>query len=250
MIVMVANQCGGFVHYLAGTYPAKIGWLFSPGGFKEPRHWLPYAIDNGKFACWNSDRVWNEDGFFALLDRCKLSKHKPMWVAVPDEVGNKEETRSLWDRYERRVRQYGWPAAFVVQDGMTPRDVPESADVVFVGGSSEWKWRHAATFCAAFPRVHIGRVNWVDKLEHCDHIGAESCDGTGFFRGGEGSQQALQLEEFLGGRRRHNEQNQLFDYGNSLATSQSPRAAPAGPTHLEFYHAQHALDADTKGKTI
>ena len=210
MIVLVSNQCGGFVHYLAGTYPRKIGWLISPGGFKEPRKWLPYAIDNGKFSAWSTGKDWNEEDFFALLDRCRLSKHKPKWVAIPDQVANKEQTLCLWSQYERRVRQYGWPAAFVVQDEMTIRDVPKSADVVFVGGSTDWKWRNAASFCAAFPRVHVGRVNWVDKLEYCDRIGVESCDGTGFFRGGENSQQAMQLQDFLEGHRRQREQLELI----------------------------------------
>lgn len=38
--------------------------------------------------------------------------------------------------------------------------------------------------------------------------------------------------------------------GNSLATSQaagSGRGPPVSGAHLEFYNAQHALDADTEG---
>ena len=210
MIVMPSNHSGGVVHYLAGKYPGKIGWMISPGGFKEPRSWLPYAIDNGKFSAWGSEEPWNEQDFFDLLDRCQLARYKPDWVTVPDEVTDREKTLWLWNQYERRVRQYGWRLAFVVQDGMTPNDVPESADVIFVGGTTKWKWRNAALFCATFPRVHIGRVNWVDKLEYCERIGAESCDGTGFFRGGADSVQGIQLQEFIAGRRRSQEQCQLI----------------------------------------
>ncbi len=177
----------------------------SPGGFKEPRAWLPYVIDNGKFAT----KDWKEVQFFDLLDRCNLSMFKPDWVAVPDEVANRDRTLRLWDHYESRVRKYGWRLAFVVQDGMTPNDVPD-CDVVFVGGSTKWKWRNAALFCATFPRVHVGRVNWVDKVEYCERIGAESCDGTGFFRGGPNSVQGIQLQQFIAGRRRFHEQLQLI----------------------------------------
>ncbi len=209
MMVMVANNSSGFVHYLAGTYPQKIGWLLSPVGWREPRRWMPYAIDNGKFTSWETGREWKEQSFFDLLDRCQFSKYKPDWVAVPDEVGDRDKTLSLWDQYERRVKQYGWRTAFVVQDGMTPNDIPD-CDVVFIGGTTKWKWRNAALFAATFPRVHVGRVNWHDKLEYCERLGIESCDGTGFFRGGEGSQQAIQLEDFLSGHRRYEQQQRLF----------------------------------------
>jgi hypothetical protein len=93
---------------------------------------------------------------------------------------------------------------------MTPKDVPLSADIVFVGGSTCWKWRNAGMFVAQFPRVHVARVNWVDKLEYCERIGVESVDGTGFFRGGWQSQQANQLRDFVSGIRRGEEQPDLF----------------------------------------
>ena len=62
MIVMVANSCGGKVHFLAGRYNRdadQIGWILAPGdgGFKEPRKWLPYAVDNGKFSAWSAKRA-------------------------------------------------------------------------------------------------------------------------------------------------------------------------------------------------
>ena len=70
-----------------------------------------------------------------------------------------------------------------VQDGMEPGDVPAEAGVVFVGGSTEWKWRTVRDWCDAFDRVHVGRVNTNGKLWECHEAGAESCDGTGWFRG-------------------------------------------------------------------
>jgi hypothetical protein len=232
MMVMPSNQAGGMVHYLAGRFPGQIGWLLAPDNFKEPRRWLPYAIDNGKFAAWGNEQnfggktetssEWTEDKFFDLLDRCKLSRYKPMWVAVPDEVGNKEETLWLWDHFENKIRRYGWPLAFVAQDGMKPRDVPKTADIVFIGGSTTWKWRSVAEFVASFPRVHVGRVNWVDKLEYCEAIGVESCDGTGFFKGGEDSIQGEQLQEFLAGRRRYEEQFQLFHEEHEIVEGNLP----------------------------
>lgn len=210
MIVLVANNGNGLTHYLAGKYPGGIGWMMSPpSGFQEPRRWLPYAIDNGKFAAWNSGKPWDENGFLKLLNRCRLSRYKPMWIVVPDEVGSVHLTESLWYLYESKLREYGWPLAYVVQDGANERRVPKEADLVFVGGTTEWKWRNVERFASAFPRVHVGRVNNIDKIEYCARAGVESCDGSGFFREGEGDIRAIQLQEFLAGRRHHDEQLQF-----------------------------------------
>jgi hypothetical protein len=61
-------------------------------------------------------------------------------------------------------------------------DVPYNADIVFIGGSTSWKWRTLRTWTGAFPRVHVGRVNSRRLLEMAENCGAESCDGTGWFR--------------------------------------------------------------------
>ena len=205
MMIMPANNSSGLVHWLAGKYPGSIGWLQGPGKncLKEPRKWLPYALDNGKFMAFQDGRQWDESSFFKMLDRCQLWKFKPIWTLVPDEVGNRVKTLRLWELYAPVIARYGWPLAFAVQDGMTVQDVPENADVVFIGGTTEWKWKHAATFCAAFPRVHIGRVNSGDRLESAEAMGAESVDGTGFFRDGLDSARGMQLQNFIAGHRRH-----------------------------------------------
>ncbi len=103
-----------------------------------------------------------------------------------------------------RTSRYGWPLAFAVQDGMTVEDVPGDADVIFVGGSTEWKWRTVAMWCAAFQRVHVGRVNTYRRLWECHDAGAESIDGTGWTRGDQRQYRGLlaYLAESTGGRLR------------------------------------------------
>ncbi len=73
--------------------------------------------------------------------------------------------------------------AIAVQDGMTPSDVPKEASVIFVGGTTSWKWRNLKTWTENFPRVHVGRVNTYKLLWMAHDAGAESADGTGWFRG-------------------------------------------------------------------
>ncbi len=62
-------------------------------------------------------------------------------------------------------------------------DVPSDADVVFVGGSTEWKWRTMRGWCADFPHVHVARVNTYKLLYRAHDAKAKSTDGTGFVMG-------------------------------------------------------------------
>ncbi len=180
MIVMPGDNTGVIVGYLAGRYPGKIGHLFSPSRHNGPFSFIPYALDNGAFA---GGQNWNEALWHKHLEWAKLSGQRPLWVLAPDMVADRVETLRKWDIYAPQLHRYGWPLAFAVQDGMTEADVPGNADVVFVGGSTEWKWRTAEQWCKSFQRVHVGRVNSYRHLWRCDDYGAESCDGTGWMRG-------------------------------------------------------------------
>lgn len=174
-MVMPGNDRGCWWGYLAGKYPGRIGSLVSPGWWKTPVPFAPYALDNGAFKGFQAER------FIKLCEKAK--RHQPpLWVAVPDCVADRDETLRLWDEWARRVADYRWPLAFVVQDGMTPEDVPAQADVVFVGGSDRWKFRNLHLWTENFKRVHVGRVNTERHLWQAQDSGAESCDGTGWFR--------------------------------------------------------------------
>ena len=118
-----------------------------------------------------------------MLDKIPAD-HQPLWVACPDKVTDKDETLRLWDKHSTRISEWELPIAFVVQDGMTSSDVPRNADIIFMGGSFEWKWKMLPEFCSIGKRVHCGRVNSYEGLWICDENGVESCDGTGWVRGG------------------------------------------------------------------
>ena len=202
VIVMPADNTGIRVGYLAGRFPGKVGHLHSPRPGRSPAgpfEFLPYALDNGAFAAGDK---WDESLWIKMLDWARMNAQQPIWALVPDVVGDRIGTLRKWDTYAPRAARYGWPLAFAVQDGMLPGDVPPDAQVVFVGGSTEWKWRNAAMWCKVFRRVHIGRVNTYRRLWECHNAGAESCDGTGWFRGWHGDPQGLlrYLEETAGCR--------------------------------------------------
>jgi hypothetical protein len=201
MVVMLANNTGIEVGYLAGKFPGSIGHLFSPGAQRGPFPFCKYALDNGVFA---KGPDWEPAAWIKMLEWAKLSGQSPLWNLVPDSVGDRDATLRKWDEYSPVARRYGWPLAFAVQDGMTHADVPKEAAVVFVGGSTEWKWNTYRDWCAAFPHVHIGRVNTYRRLYDCYDAGAASTDGTGFMRGNQRQKRGLVafLEETRGLKKR------------------------------------------------
>lgn len=185
MIVMPSANTGFDCGVLFGRFPNRMGHLFSPDDKNgTPRQEFPWALDNGVFGAWQSGLSadqWNADPLYRFLD--KYGFLMPRWVAVPDWVADRDETIRRWAEHSPALRAYGMPLAFVVQDGMTVSDVPSDADVIFVGGSTSWKWRTLPVWTNSFKRVHVGRVNTYRLLWMAHNAGAESCDGTGWFRG-------------------------------------------------------------------
>ena len=74
-----------------------------------------------------------------MLDWARASDLKPRWVLVPDEVANREATLEV-GALCTDCPAVPMALAFAVRDGMNAADVPHDADVVFVGGSDEFKW--------------------------------------------------------------------------------------------------------------
>lgn len=181
---MLAGQSNPTWHYAAGRWPDKVGLLLGPSYFKKQalRPWLPYALDNDAFTCWQQQKEWSEPAWLEMLQWARMTGYKPMWVIVPDVVANRQATLERWKRYAPIVDEIGWPKAFAVQDGMTPSDVPEAASVVFLGGTDQFKWRTVKIWASNFPRVHVGRVNNIEKVWLCEDLGVESVDGTGWFK--------------------------------------------------------------------
>jgi hypothetical protein len=132
MMVMPANDSSGIVHYIAGRYPGRIGWLQGPVNWKQPRFYLPYALDNDAFSAWISKKPWHEPAWLAMLEKARICGRKPEWVLIPDVVADRVGTLRKWDQYAPIVAAMGFPLAFAAQDGMQFSDVPTEADVIFV----------------------------------------------------------------------------------------------------------------------
>ena len=235
MRVMVSNATGLRVGMLVERYPGMLGHLYSPGGQRGPWPELPYALDNGAFPAFTKGEAWDSAAHLELLMWAKNSGQAPLWALVPDVVGDRAATIAKWNHTHAAVAAFGWPLAFAVQDGMTPADVPRGASVVFVGGSTEWKWATVSMWAKEFPRTHVGRVNTYRWLRVCEDAGVESVDGTGWFRANENQREGLEqwLREVTGRAQRPAQQSLSFDgsagemaHGSACSAIVAP--APAG----------------------
>jgi hypothetical protein len=185
MMVMPANQTNELVHLWAGMY-SGVGHLYTPARKERVRPWLPYALDNGRFAEAVNGLPFDESGWLAHVERYVSLEQRPLWLVVPDVPFDGPATLEWWDRWEPKCRSFGVPLAIAVQNRITIADVRprlQAGDVVFVGGDTEWKWATAEAWCKDWPHVHVGRVNSPKRLYDLHRWGCASCDGSGWFRG-------------------------------------------------------------------
>lgn len=112
-----------------------------------------------------------------------------LFAVAPDVVGDAQATLDWSATWLPRIRELGIPAALAAQDGLEHLDVPwDSFDVLFIGGSTEWKMSRAAIELAEQARrhgkqVHAGRVNSGKRFSYASApypfgLGADTADGT------------------------------------------------------------------------
>lgn len=175
MIVMPSNNTGQIVRGLFNQYPDRIALLLNPQCIRPHHFNYRYAIDNSAF------KRFDEKQFFKMIDESKKYK-PPIFVVCPDVVGCHDRTKALWSHYFPILQHYGYPIAFVAQDGCSPEFIPSEADWIFVGGLDPWKMDNVHRFVGIGKPVHVGRVNSLSRLQRCEELGVDSVDGTGWMR--------------------------------------------------------------------
>jgi hypothetical protein len=175
MIIMPSNNTGRVVKELFKKYPDKLALLMNPHCIRPGQFSYRYAIDNAAFS------QFREDLYFKLLDTSQKYS-KPIFCVSPDVVGCHDRSLALWHYYYPRLKEYGFPIAFVAQNGCEPKLVPKNADWVFVGGLDPWKQENIHKYAAMNIPCHVGRVNGIGRLKYCESLGVDSIDGTGWMR--------------------------------------------------------------------
>lgn len=147
---------GGSSARTAGT---RIGLMVQPGNSMHNQipHFFCHAADTG---CFKGN--FDPDYWLEWLDT-KIPSDRCLFATAPDVLGDPVAT---WERsapFLAVIRDLGFPAALVAQDGLV--DPPwETFDCLFVGGTDNWKLTEGAYQLAAEAKrrgkwTHLGRVN-------------------------------------------------------------------------------------------
>lgn len=159
-----------------------IGCMTTPAQGNRIPDGAMYACDNGRFG-----QGWpGADAWFAWLTATveRYGRDRCLWAVAPDVPLDAAGTLAESTPWLSKIRALGIPAAFAAQDGSEHGLIPWAAiDVLFLGGSTEWKLSQAAAGLVAEAKrrgkgAHMGRVNSERRLRHAAAAGCDTADGT------------------------------------------------------------------------
>lgn len=175
----LSGVSGPLVREAAAT--DRIGLLVTPQSslHRQIDRYRWWAADNAMFTDAVTEAEW-------VCWLATLPRGGCLFATAPDVVG---EWKASWKRsrpWLRVIRDLGFPAALVAQDGMTVADLLRTApewDALFIGGSTEWKEGQVVLDLIREAKrlgrhVHVGRVNSWRRLEHFAAAGVDTVDGT------------------------------------------------------------------------
>lgn len=187
----------------AQRHGGRIGVLMQPNmGNKAAtvEEYPAWAADNG---CFSKSADFDLGKFLAWLVARQQYAASCLFAVAPDVVGDAKATIERSKNILPVLRALGYKAAFVAQDGLESLPIPwDTFDVLFIGGSTEWKLGAAAREIVREAKargkwVHMGRVNSEKRFRYALSIGCDSADGT-FLAFGPDTNMP-RLEQWLGG---------------------------------------------------
>lgn len=167
---------------------SDFGMIITPNQGNRLPPGVPWCADNG---CGPGKHGIGHGypgtrGYLEFLSRMSArARTRGLFAVAPDVVCDAEASAERLDKFYTAVRGwFGLPVAFAAQDGLESLDVPwHSFDVLFLGGSTDWKLGREARALVAEAkqlgkRVHMGRVNSLKRLRYAQSIGCDTADGT------------------------------------------------------------------------
>ncbi|MFC6883357.1 hypothetical protein [Actinomadura yumaensis] len=166
----------------------RLGMIATPAqGNKIHPEYRHVIVDNGIYG----DTYPGDGNYLDLLAKLRDglgdAADNLIFATAPDVVGDHWATWARSRSMLPRIRSLGYAAAFVAQNGMEADHscwMWDEFQVLFIGGSSEWKLSAEAAELARAARamgkwVHVGRVNsFMRYLYAAEEMLADSVDGT------------------------------------------------------------------------
>lgn len=177
-MLYLANPCAPSV--LAAMEEKVIGYIATPAQGNRRPPGVIWCADNGCFGKgYPGDEKW-----LAWLAKHSVDADTCLFATAPDVVGDAVATLARSAPWLPKIRELGYPAALVAQDGLENLVIPwDTFDVLFIGGSTEWKLGPEARAIVQQAKlrgkhVHMGRVNSQKRFRYAASIGCDSVDGT------------------------------------------------------------------------
>ena len=168
--------------YLSGSVQPfrhkRLGFIITPNSNYVVPDDVSVAADNG---CFSAANIYSDERYQKFLRRMPIER--TLFATAPDALEDHQATVQRSMPALQWLRAKGFKAAFVAQDGWTEETTPwDEFDVLFVGGSTEFKYRGGRDAVMAAKRrgkkVHMGRCNSLEKLRAAIAIGCDTADGT------------------------------------------------------------------------
>jgi hypothetical protein len=170
----------------------RLGLIVQPGSYssKAVARWTPWAADNGCYGLRGAP--FDRDKWLRWLETLMPWASSCLFATAPDVLrwegdvcrGDAWDTLAQAETYLPLLREMGFPAGLVLQDGMVAEIVPwGELDAVFIGGSDEFKLgpqvpRMVKEAKRRGLHAHMGRVNSRRRLLLAAAMGCDSADGT------------------------------------------------------------------------
>lgn len=178
MITYLANPSKGAV--LQSMVDGALAFIDTPAQGNRRPPGVTWCADNGCFGKgYPGDR-----GYIIWLAKHRAEASTCLFATAPDVVGDAAATLARSAPFYAPIRRLGYKVALVAQDGLEDLTVPwDDFDVLFIGGSTEWKLSDAAALLCFEAKergkwVHMGRVNSRKRLRIAESFGCDSVDGT------------------------------------------------------------------------
>lgn len=165
--------------YLSGSVRNGMPAMLSMGMGNRAPDAEVWAADSGRF---NNPESYTDEKYLAFLARHSWAADRCLFATAPDVVGDAHRTLCLSMPMFQKIREAGYPVAFIAQDGIDY--IPwDRFDVLFIGGTTKFKLSEKAReVCREAKQrgkwVHMGRVNSMRRMRIAQEFDCDSVDGT------------------------------------------------------------------------
>jgi hypothetical protein len=163
-----------------------LGFMDTPLQGQRVPAGVTWAADNG---CYGKGYP-GDDRWFEWLTNHPADRSRCLFATAPDVVADAEATATRSTPWLNRIRDLGYPVAYVAQNGVEDWPPPwDRIDVLFLGGDDEFKLGPAGARVAREAKtrglwLHVGRVNSRQRVRYAlQELAADSIDGTYIKRG-------------------------------------------------------------------